>query len=48
MLNDTFCDDVAVYSLMGIDTRPKEIVPEPIERAAMEKRYQPSLALVES
>src|SRR5207244_11409633 len=30
-LNDTVCDDVAVYSRTGIETSPKEIVPEPME-----------------
>jgi hypothetical protein len=35
MLKLTDFGETAVKSLMGIETSPKEIVPEPIERAAM-------------
>ena len=35
MLKLTVFADVAVKSLKGIETRPNEIVPEPMERAAM-------------
>jgi hypothetical protein len=28
-------DDAAKYSFTGIDTKPKEIAPEPIERGGM-------------
>jgi hypothetical protein len=35
MLKLTDFADVAVKSLNGIETSPKEIVPEPMERAAM-------------
>jgi hypothetical protein len=31
MLKLTLADEAAVYILMGMDTSPKEIVPEPIE-----------------
>jgi len=34
-LKDTDYDAVAVYSFTGIDTKPNEIVPVPIARAAM-------------
>ena len=34
-LNERFCDEAAVYTLKGIDTRPKEIVPEPMARAEL-------------
>jgi hypothetical protein len=35
MLKLTDVADVAVKSLNGIETRPNDIVPEPIERAAI-------------
>jgi hypothetical protein len=38
MLKLTDFGDVAVNSLNGIETSPKEMVPEPIERAAMDRQ----------
>ena len=35
MLNRTFCEEVAVKTFTGIETSPKEIVPEEIARGAM-------------
>jgi hypothetical protein len=35
MLKLTLLAEVAVKSLMGIETKPKDMVPEPTERAAM-------------
>jgi hypothetical protein len=34
-LNDTFPPEAAVYSLIGMETSPNEIVPEPIECGGM-------------
>jgi hypothetical protein len=36
-LNETDCAEVAVKVLIGIETRPKEMLPEPVDRAAMEQ-----------
>src|SRR5262245_39857400 len=38
MLKETPSECVATYIRMGIETRPKLSVPEPIERAAMQPR----------
>src|SRR5262245_42861991 len=35
MLNEMLIDEVAVYMRTGIETRPNEIVPEPMECAGM-------------
>jgi hypothetical protein len=35
MLKRTLCEEAAVYTLTGIDTRPKETVTEEIARGAI-------------